>query len=74
MFELKKIHATEAKVKLTGQIICVLHSSLPGYVFDVETRRIYHMEELEFGRIMPHIFSYEDVCPNDGYCENGLPF
>jgi hypothetical protein len=57
MFELK-IHATEAKVKLTGQIIHVLRSSLPGYVFDAETRRIYHTEELEFGRIMPHIFSY----------------
>lgn len=73
MFELKT-HATEAKLKLSGQIIRVLRSSLPGYVFDVETRRMYHMEELEFGRTTPHIFSYEDVCPNEDYCENGLPF
>lgn len=73
MFELK-IHAMEAKLKLTGQIIRVLRSSLLGYVFDVGTRRIYHTEELEFGRTMPRIFSYEDVCPNEDYCENGLPF
>ncbi len=73
MFELK-IHATEAKLKLTGQIIRVLRSSLPGYVFDVETRRVYRTEELEFGGTTPHIFSYGDVYPNGDYYGNGLPF
>lgn len=66
--------ATTAKVRITGEIIRVFRSSLgPEYVFDVETRKIYHMEELEFGRRNQHIFSYQDFEPSyDNY--DGLPF
>ena len=66
--------ATIAKVRLTGEIIHVLRSSLGlEYVFDVETRKIYHMEELEFGRRNPYIFSYQDFESSyDNY--DGLPF
>lgn len=66
--------ATTAKVRLTGKIIRVLRSSLgPEYVFGAESRKIYHIEELEFGRRNQHIFSYQDFEPSyDNY--DGLPF
>ena len=66
--------ATTAKVRLTGEIIRVLRSSLgPEYVFDIESRKIYHTEELEFGRKHPHIFSYQELEPSQ--CSySDLPF
>ena len=66
--------ATTAKVRLTGEIIRVLRSSLgPEYVFDIESRKIYHMEELEFARNNQHIYSYQDF--ESSYNEyDGLPF
>ncbi len=68
--------ATTAKVRLTGEIIRVLRSDLPGYVFDIDSRKQYHMEELEFGRKNPHIFSLMDAegCPGRYTTEDGLPF
>lgn len=66
--------ATTAKVRLTGKIIRVLRSSLgPEYVFDAESRKIYHIEELEFARNNQHIYSYQDFEPSyDNY--DCLPF
>lgn len=67
--------ATTAKVRLTGEIIRVLRSSLgPEYVSDIESRKIYHMEELEFGRKNPHIFSYQELEPSWDLDGGELPF
>lgn len=67
--------ATTAKVRLTGEIIRVLRSSLgPEYVFDVESRKIYHMEELEFGRKNPYIFSHQELKPSWDLGGGELPF
>ena len=67
--------ATTAKVRITGEVIRVLRSSLgPEYVSDVESRKIYHMEELEFGRKNPHIFSYQELEPSRNLYGGALPF
>ena len=67
--------ATTAKVRLTGEIIRVLRSSLgQEYVSDIESRKIYHMEELEFGRKNPHIFSYQELEPSWDFYGGELPF
>lgn len=66
--------ATTARVRITGEVIRVFRSDLgPEYVYDVESHKIYHMEELEFGRRNQYIFSYQDFEPSyNNY--DGLPF
>ena len=75
---LDKAYSTRAKDRLTGELIHVLRSDLgDGYVYDIETHKIYHQEELEFGTPNPMLFSYRDAhrseISDDVWC-TGLPF